>query len=234
MNRLLLVEPEPLTRRGLVAVIEGEPDLTVYADVGNGADALAALRDGDPPDLAIVELVLPDQSGLRLIETLHRRHPDLPILATAAPAEALCVERALKAGARGYFVRHEALDVLLGAARRVLDGGYAVSNEVLDELLAALACSRQPLIPLPQDVLSPREMELFNLLADGLTTLELADRMSVSHGTIESYRNRIKEKLNITSTHALLRQALRWTGANRVCYLMGCDAATSPGGGEAA
>lgn len=217
MQTIFIIEPEPMTRRGLALTIQAEPDLDVCGEAATSAEALAYL-DTHTPDLTTLEIDLPDLNGLDLMQRLRAQTPDLRMLAMAGQEEAICAEQVLRAGGRGYVVRHEPIAVILTAIRQVLAGHYFVSERVVDELYEAIADSRDALIPLPSDVLSEREMELFELIGQGLDTRTIADRMRVTTTTIESYRNRAKEKLNLARTSDLLHQAAKWAQENRVCY----------------
>ncbi|RMH68115.1 MAG: DNA-binding response regulator [Bacteroidetes bacterium] len=217
MYAIYVIEPEPMPRQGLVRTIEEEPDLVVCGEAATAAEAMTHLH-AHVPDLLILELDLPDLNGLDLMRRLPGRHPDLPMLAMSGQAEAICAEQVLRAGGRGYVVRYEPIPVIRTAIRQVLAGHFYVSERVADELYRAVAGSRHPLLPLPSDVLSPREMELFELLGRGLDTHAIADRMQVRVTTVESYRNRIREKLNVARTADLILLAAKWAQEERVCY----------------
>lgn len=224
MTQILVVEPHPLTRQGLVAMLDAEPDLHVCADTCCAAPALEALAR-HTPDLAVLTIELAGMTGLDLAQQMLQQQPGLRVLILSLNEEALCAERALRAGAHGFLSKQEPAAVVLQAVRHVLAGGYFVSPKLLDGLLEAIARTAQPVIPSPADVLSEREMELFELMGQGLGTHEIADRMQLSMKTVESYRNRIKHKLNLTGTADLVRQAVMWQSEAHICYSWtGCDA----------
>lgn len=223
-KKILLIEPQPLTRQGLALTLDAEPDFTVTGQVCCADKALAAFEAADP-DLVITAIDLADRTGMTLAQELLRIKPELRVLILSRHAEALCAERALRCGAHGYVVKQESADVVIQAARHILAGGYFVSHGVLDDLLKAIATRTQTLIPSPSDVLSEREMELFELIGQGLSTQDISGKMGLSVKTVESYRNRIKQKLNVTNLAELMRQAVMWLGPEHVCYSWkGCAA----------
>lgn len=215
--RVFIIEPEPLTRQGLVLTLQAQPDLNVCGSACCAGGALDAL-EACAPDLVITALDLADQNGLDLTQALIQRYPRLRILVLSRHAEPMCAERALRAGARGYVVKQEPPEVVLEAARLVLAGSYYVSQNSLDGLLQAISRSSQTLIPSPSDVLSERELELFDLIGSGISTHEIAAQMSLSVKTVESYRNRIKHKLNVETMAELVRRAVIWKSPERYCF----------------
>ena len=217
MKRIVLVDPQPLSRRGLAQIICDQPDLQV-ADQFSSGQAGLDYATAHPPDLVMAEVRTPDVNGLDLTQHLIAVLPRARVLLYSQRQEAVCAERSLRAGARGYLVKSEEGPVVLQAVRHVLAGGYYVSLCLLDELFCAIAASLNPLIPSPADVLSTRELELFEYMGQGLSTNEIAEHMQVSIKTVESYRKRAKEKLNLKSTTALLRMAVRWLDKDQICY----------------
>ena len=216
-KRVLIVEPQPLTRQGLALTLQAQPDLEVCGEACCAARALDAF-EASAPDLVITSLDLGDRSGLDLTADLVRRRPGLYVLILSRHAEALCAERAIRAGAHGYVIKQESADDVVEAARRVLAGRFYVSETVLDALLGAVARSAHPLIPSPADVLSEREMELFELIGAGLSTHDIAERMTLSVKTVESYRNRVKQKLYVDTMADLMRRAVMWKSPDHGCY----------------
>jgi DNA-binding NarL/FixJ family response regulator len=209
MKRILLVEDHPLMRKGLALSIETEPDLKVCGQLADAEEALAAFEELDP-DLVVVDISLPGMSGLELIKHLQALRPQLPTLVVSRHDEALYAERAIRAGARGYVMKLEAGDVIVKAIRRVLAGGIYVSEEINERLLMGLAAGRRELAQSPLEVLSDRELEVFELTGRGLGTREIAERLHLSVKTVESYRARIKEKLNLNTAAELMQHAVQW------------------------
>ena len=209
MKKILIVDDHPLMRKGLAMTLNAEPDLNVCGQVADAEEALGALEEYDP-DLAIVDISLPGMSGLELIKHMHALRPALRTLVVSRHDEALYAERAIRAGARGYVMKLEASDMIVKAVRRVLNGGIYVSEEINERLLLGLAAGRQELAQSPLEVLSDRELEVFELTGRGLGTREIAERLHLSVKTVESYRARIKDKLNLKTAAELMQHAVQW------------------------
>lgn len=208
MTNIIIVDDHPLMRKGLAQTLEAEPGLTVRAQVSSAEEALERF-DELAPDLVIVDLSLPGMGGLELIKQLQSMHPDLPTLVVSRHDELLYAERAIRAGAKGYVMKLEASDAIVKAVRRVMDGGIYVSDEVSERLLQSMAAGKAP-DESPLETLSDRELEVFELTGHGLTTREIAERLYLSVKTVESYRARIKQKLNLDSAAELMQHAVRW------------------------
>ncbi len=209
MKKILIVDDHPLMRKGLALSLEAESDLTICGQVADAEEAMDALEKLDP-DLAIVDISLPGMSGLELIKHMQALRPELRTLVVSRHDEALYAERAIRAGARGYVMKLEAGEMIVKAVRRVLAGGIYVSEEINERLLLGLAAGRQELAQSPLEVLSDRELEVFELTGRGLGTREIAERLHLSVKTVESYRARIKDKLNLKTAAELMQHAVQW------------------------
>ncbi len=212
MKKILLVDDHPLMRKGLAMTLESEPDLTVYQQAASAEEALDIVNE-EVPDVAVVDISLPGMSGLELIKHLLALHPDLPILVVSRHDETLYAERVIRAGARGYIMKLEAGDVIVQAVRRVLRGGIYVSDEINERLLMGMMSGRTSIAESHMEVLSDRELEVFELTGRGLGTREIAERLHLSVKTVESYRARIKTKLNLATATELLQHAVQWVGS---------------------
>ena len=204
--RVLVVEDHPIVRHGLVQLIDDQEDLCVC---GAAADASAALElaEKEHPQAAVVDLSLGEESGLELIPRLRTARPEMPILVLSMHDESAYAERALRAGARGYVMKREAMDQVLSALRRVLAGGLYLS-EALSTRLVEKAVSRPST---PVETLSDREFQVFRLLAGGTGPSEIAKRLQLSVKTVESHREHIKSKLGVKTSAELARVLSRWT-----------------------
>jgi DNA-binding NarL/FixJ family response regulator len=209
-RRIFIVDDHPIVRDGLRGVIEQEPDLMVCGEAAEAAQALAAV-DASCPDLVIIDLSLGQSSGLELLKDLAIRHPRLPALVLSMHDELLYANRALRAGARGYLMKDEGSESLLAAVRRILAGKVFVSENIMTEIVSNLGQSKQRLQPIER--LSDRELEVFQLLGQGMSTADIADRMHISLKTVQAYVARAKEKFSVETMHDLLREAIRWQEA---------------------
>ncbi len=214
MHKIIIVDDHPLMRKGLALSLATDPDLDVVAQAADAEEALGLIEEHDV-DLAIIDISLPGMSGLELVKHLQALKPDLKTLIVSRHDETLYAERAIRAGARGYLMKLEAGDVIVRAARRVLGGGIYVSEEINERLLMGMATGRENLAQSPLEVLSDRELEVFELTGRGLGTREIAERLYLSVKTVESYRARIKDKLNLRTAAELMQHAVQWVEGER-------------------
>ncbi|MEF8795796.1 MAG: response regulator transcription factor [Salinivenus sp.] len=210
MADLVLIDDHPLMRKGLVRTIENEVDLNVVGQMSSAEEALEEIEELDP-DLAVVDISLPGMSGMELIKHLQSRTPEVKILVVSRHDETLYAERCIRAGAKGYLMKQEAGDVIVKALRKVLDDRIFVSEEINERLLQSMAeGGRERIMQSPLEVLSDRELEVFELTGKGGSTREIAERLHLSVKTVESYRARIKDKLNLDSGNELMKHAVQW------------------------
>jgi DNA-binding NarL/FixJ family response regulator len=210
MSDIIIVDDHPLMRKGLAMTLDAEPDLAVVGQMDSAEEALDEI-ESLAPDLAIVDVSLPGMSGMELVKHLQARMPEVKILVVSRHDETLYAERSIRAGARGYIMKLEAGDVIVKAARQVLQGGIYVSNEINERLLLSMAAGgRERIAQSPLEVLSDRELEVFELTGRGSSTRDIAERLHLSVKTVESYRARIKNKLNLDSANELMKHAVQW------------------------
>jgi DNA-binding NarL/FixJ family response regulator len=207
--RVLIVDDHPMTRAGLVHVINHEPDLVVCAEAENAADALNAL-DACEPDLVLADITLPGKSGLELVKDIKAMHPELPILVISMHDESLYAERILRAGARGYITKHEGGKKLMQAIRRVLSGQIYVSEKMSAQILETFSGGQVAPVRSLIARLSDREFEVFELLGEGLAARAIAERLHLSTKTVDVHRANIKAKLAIKTASELISYAARW------------------------
>jgi DNA-binding NarL/FixJ family response regulator len=207
--RILLVDDHPIVRQGLTHMIDDEPDLTVCGEAEDAAEGLA-LAERLRPDLAIIDISLGGADGLELLKEIRNRLPALTTLVLSMHDESLYAERALRAGAKGYVSKHDAPQVLLTAIRRVLAGEVYLSEGMAAKVLRGLSRPRPDDDDDggPLDCLSNRELQVFRLIGDGMSVRNIAERLFLSPKTIETHRDHIKGKLDLVSSHTLLRYAV--------------------------
>jgi len=208
-TRVFLVDDHPLVREWMGNLIEQQHDLTVCGEAENASTALAAIPAARP-DVAIVDLSLDGRSGIELIKDLRAVYPGVAILVLSMHDEQLYAERALRAGARGYIMKREATQNVILAIRRIQEGRLWLSDRVAATLAERIALGPPDPAASPLTLLSDRELEVFLLLGRGRPTREVADALQVSPKTVQSYCARIKDKLGLSSSTELLREAIRW------------------------
>ena len=189
-------------------MVSEDSGLLICAETDSAESALQWVKDAEI-DLAIVDLSLKDSGGLQLIKMLREAAPDLQVLVLSMHDEALFAERALKAGARGYIMKQEAIVGLVDAVRQVLSGRIYLSEQMSQQLLERIGPGSQT-----QDtgltMLTDRELEVFELIGRGVSTSLIAEQMGVSVKTVETHRSNIKTKLNLKDGFELLKYASSW------------------------
>lgn len=208
-KRVLLVDDHPVVRQGLAALIEQQGDIEVCGQAESAADALRLVKSARP-DVALVDLSLKGTSGLELLKDLKIRHPELPTIVVTMHAESLYAERVLRAGARGYVAKQEATEKVLTAIHRVLNGELYVSSETTERMLRRVVGGGGAGPATPEELLSDRELQVFQMLGMGRATRQIAKELHLSIKTIETYRANIKKKLNLNDGLELLQHAVRW------------------------
>jgi DNA-binding NarL/FixJ family response regulator len=214
--KVFVVDDHPMVRERLAELIGQEVDLEVC---GEAEDSITALqRIGQlQPDLAIVDITLKDTYGIELVKSLKEREAHIPVLVLSMHDEALYGERAIRAGARGYLNK-EASKKIVTAIRTILAGDVYVSEKMKAAMLQKLSGGNPRAGSgggAPTDVLSDRELEVFQLLGQGLAVRQVAEMLFVSPKTVEAHREHIKEKLNFKTSAELLRYAIQYTLKDR-------------------
>jgi DNA-binding NarL/FixJ family response regulator len=214
-SRVFIVDDHPLVREGLSNLINGQDDLIVCGEAKDSAQAINGVAKARP-DVALIDISLENESGLELVKQLKSQFPQVALIILSMHDEALYAERALRAGARGYVMKHETSKSVLASIRRVLGGGVYVSERIVNRMARRLTSSREPVASSPVERLSDRELEIFRLLGQGRTTSQIAGDLNLSLKTVQAYCARAKEKFGVTSLTELLRAAIRWDDASHV------------------
>lgn len=207
--KILVVDDHPIVREGLTLRINRQPDLVVCGEADTAGDALKTIRTSKP-DLAIVDLSLKEGSGLDLIKDIKTRYPQLPVLVLSMHDEFLYAERALRAGARGYIMKYEATNNIITAIRLVLSGKIYLSDRISSRLLDKAFTGKRSSDTPGIESLTDRELEVFELIGQGLGTREISKRLHLSVKTIEAYREHIKDKLGLKKATELVHRAILW------------------------
>jgi len=208
-KKILIVEDHPIFRAMLVQLIKQEPGMKVCGELDNIHEALTVIEQTSP-DAAIMDLTLPGPGGLELIKDLKARRLRLPVLVLSMHPERLYAERALRAGARGYISKEASPAEVIAALCKVLSGGIYVSEGISAAILDRLGHADEAMSPSGVDLLSDREIEVFQLIGRGLNSREMAGQLELEPSTVDSYRARIKEKLGIKNAAELYQRAAQW------------------------
>lgn len=209
VHRILIVDDHPMLRRGLAELISHEPHLGVCGESDDLATTLTKIREARP-DLLVIDIGLRDINGIEVVKQVKAQHPDLPMLVCSMHDEMLFAERALRAGAMGYISKERALDDVITAIRTVLSGRIYLSARMSDHLLHRVQGGEAELNQSPVERLTDRELEVFELIGQGLGTNEIAQKLSLSPKTIDAHRQKMKRRLDIDTTNELIQYAVKW------------------------
>ncbi len=207
---VLIVDDHPIFCLGMTELINTESDLFVCGSVETIKEAKEAITNLSP-DLAIIDISLKDGSGINLVEDIKKNHPKLPSLVVSMYDESLYAERAFLAGARGYIMKQEAITSVVSAIRYVLSGSIYASDQVKEKVFKRLTSHIELEEQSPLDILTNRELEVFRLIGKGLSSKEISNQLHLSIKTIGTYRENIKEKLNIKHFTELVKVAVHWS-----------------------
>lgn len=210
ISKILIVDDHPAVREGLALKISEQPDLTVTQEASSIASALQAIKS-ERPDVAIVDITLKDGNGIELIKAIHAYDDSIRILVCSMHDESFYAERAIRAGAMGYITKEHATSQIIDAVRRILSNKLYLSERLSEALMQrSLGKSRGADVATVK-MLSDRELEVFELLGQAMETSQIAERLTLSPKTVETYRARIKEKLGVQTIAELIRRAVEWS-----------------------
>lgn len=208
-RKIFLVDDHPLVCEGLTILINRQKDMEVCGEASGAPEALQAIEK-TRPDAALIDLTLASGSGLELIKDLKAVCPQMAIVVLSMHDESTYAERALRAGARGYVMKREATKKVIVALQTVLEGELFVSEVFAKAMTEKLVEKRS----LPADSivaeLSDRELQVFELLGQGMETRQIAEKLIIGMKTVQTYCGRMKEKLKVNSLNELMREAVRW------------------------
>ena len=208
-KRILIVDDHPVFRHGIGALLAAESDLEICGEADSAPAALDAMRRLKP-DVALLDISLQGTNGIELVKLMKAEQPRLPLLMLSMHDESLYALRALRAGARGYVMKAEAMTHVVTAIRKVLKGDIYVSPRFSERLVFKAIQSLEGGMGSPVDKLSDRELEVLQLLGRGFGTREIANELHLSVKTIETHRAHIKEKLGFRDAGEMVRFAIDW------------------------
>jgi DNA-binding NarL/FixJ family response regulator len=208
-SRLLIVDDHPLFREGLSQLISHDPDLVVCGEAADAAEALRVIPELNP-DLVLVDISLGGASGIDLIKSIKDSYDDLPLLVISMHDESLYAERSLRAGAMGYVMKHEPGKTVRNAIRKVLGGEIYLSDKMASVIISKFMHGQDDHPASALELLSDRELEVFRMLGQGKGTRQISQELEVTIATINSFRNRIKEKLQLKTATEVMLHAIQW------------------------
>jgi DNA-binding NarL/FixJ family response regulator len=208
-SRLLIVDDHPLFCEGLRRMIDRHPSLTVCGQKPDAVSAMKAVAELKP-DLVLVDISLEGTNGIDLIKSLKAKYEEIPILVVSMHDESLYAERALRAGAQGYIMKNQPIQIVRDAIFKVLSGDIFLSDKMSTSVLAKLLLGKKDKPVSPVEQLSDRELEVFQMLGEGKSSRQIAESLDLTIPTIHSFRNRIKEKLDFKNSTELVLHAMQW------------------------
>jgi DNA-binding NarL/FixJ family response regulator len=205
----MLVEDHQMFREWLGQMIAKDRDFTICGEADNIQDAMQVMQS-IRPDIAIIDITLRGSSGLELIKDMKAHGLDVPVLVLSMHEETLYAERVLRAGARGYITKHEASSTLFKAIRQVLAGNVYLSEKMTATMLSKVAGQSGRKSSGGMELLADRELEVFHLVGKGFNTREIAAQLHLGDTTVDTYRARIKDKLQLRNAAELYSRAAQW------------------------
>jgi DNA-binding NarL/FixJ family response regulator len=212
--QIIVVDDHPAIREAISDTIEGQADMELCGVAGNASDAFELVHKGRP-DVAVIDINLGDAHGLDLVKNLRAQYPDLEVVVFSMYDEEVYAERAIRAGARGYIMKSESTESVAEAVRAAAQGEIYLNRKAASRLLSRVAGGRpaKRAGEIGLEELTDREMAVFQMLGQGQSMEDIADQLNLSRKTVETYRRRVKEKLDFDTVAELLQFAIRWTYA---------------------
>jgi DNA-binding NarL/FixJ family response regulator len=214
-KKIFVVDDHPIVRQGLAQMLNREANLVVCGDAEDASTVLQAIVT-IKPDMLIIDISLKGPDGLDLLKNIRARYASLPVLILSMHDESIYAERALRAGANGYIMKHEATEMVLVAVRQILNHETYVSDRVASKILQRYISGSDSQASSPLSDLTDRELEVFRLIGMGHSTRMIAEELHLSVKTVESYQAHIKDKLSLKNGRALVQHAIQWALSERV------------------
>src|SRR5215510_2247771 len=207
--RVLVADDHAIIREGLSVMLGNQPDMEVVGIAANGREAIR-LVDEHEPDVAVMDISMPELNGIEAIQQLLPQHPHMQVVVLSIHETKPYVYRALKAGAKGYLMKETAGLEVVDAVRTVHRGERYLSQHIADLLTNELSHQLDPSVEAnPLDALSMREREILQLVAEGKTSYEIAERLSISSKTVDTYRSRLMHKIEVDDVAGLVKFAIQ-------------------------
>lgn len=212
--RVAVIDDHPAVRTGIRETVNDTMGLDVVAESGSVDEAIQLIED-EQPDVVVLDLSLEDGHGFQLLENIQARFPETRVVVFSVYDEKAYARRAMQTGASGYVMKNAPLDELITAIRRVEKDEMYLSTKMVSRILKDVVDGPTDSAHFPIDELTDRELQVFQMLGQGVTLNEIADRLNLARKTVETYRRRAKEKLGFEKASELMAHAIQWTDAQR-------------------
>ncbi len=210
ITTFLIVDDHPLFRQGLVSVVEDNPHYKVIGQAASITEAMDLL-DQREPDIMLIDISLGEESGLELVKNVKALKPRMLMLVISMYDEVIYAPASLKAGAKGYLMKQEAGETLIGAIEEVLKGKLYLSETMRERMIDSMVAQQSDTPLDPVEILSAREKEVFRLIGHGYGISEIAEMLNLSFKTINVYRDNIRRKIAVNDAGELRKYAIKWT-----------------------
>jgi len=207
--KIALVDDHPAIRLGVKTIINNESDLIIIGEAGDGIELFDLLKK-EIPDLIILDIALGEENGIELMRNLLQIFPLIRIIAYSMFDEIIYAEKILEAGGHGYIMKTEILEKMIEAIRIVFKGGIYVSENIKDRLLIKKYSQKTGLIKNVEDMLSQREYEILKYVGTGYSPSEISSLLNLSVSSVNTYKKRIQDKLNINDSCELKKYAIKY------------------------
>ncbi|MBT3176788.1 MAG: response regulator transcription factor [Desulfobacula sp.] len=209
LRKILIVEDHPIFRMGMCELIDQEKDFVVCGSAEDVSEARELIKT-EKPELVILDLSLKNSNGMELLKELNKYHKDISVLVLSMHEESLHAERCLLAGAKGYVMKHEAIESVIKAIRQIFAGKKYISQRIMESIVNKMG--NQPFSDQGSCVqnLTDRELEIFQLIGKGFSSGQIASQLNLSVKTIGAHRERIKSKLGLKTSGEMVRYAVLW------------------------
>lgn len=212
--RIFIVDDHPIVYDGLKMLLEREDDLEVCG-IAESATGISAIIEKTGPDILIVDVSLKGSiNGIDLVKAIKKRFPHIKILVLSMYDEEVYAERAVRAGARGYIMKQEMTNEIIVGIRHILEGKIFLSKKMTSRFIDELIFDQDKALKNPVDKLTDRELEVFQLIGEGYSTSDIAKKLNLSAKTIDTYKLRIKTKLNLKNSSELVKFSIKWIHSN--------------------
>ncbi len=208
-TKILIVDDHPLVRQGLIGLISTQPDFEVCGEA-SGISQARQIADATHPDVAIIDITLEDGSGIELIKDLSASYPEIKLLVLTMHDELLFAERALRAGAVGFINKQEVSRTIVSALREILKGKLYLSQRTTERMVHLAVGAKGHAEQSPIERLTDREIEIFQMIGQGLTSRQIATKLGLSPKTVDAHRERIKQRLELKNVTELTKHAVQW------------------------